>query len=210
MAKGGAGKMLYFVLYIVLITELLVVITERDELQDNEKLIQEKLIGSIATSYKLPFSINVTPRQTDYNLGANEAHDATVVFETAGLVSDAEKQGALYTVRVAPGSKAPEGFPSSGLSSDDNGRTNFKIIKENGTAKFLGRFSSEGDYRFIVQAHAKRILPDYLTPNLLDLLKEKIGGEGTLDKEVNSNEVSFSISAKKQGGVKKAGAQLVL
>lgn len=210
MAKGGAGKMLYFVLYIVLITELLVVITERDELQDNEKLIQQKLIGSIANSYKLPFSLNVTPRQTDYNLGNEDKHEATIVFETAGLVSDAEKEGVLYTVKVAPGSKAPEGFPASGVSSDDGAKGVFKIIKENGNAKFQAKFFAEGDYKFIVQAHAKRILPDYLTPNLLELLKEKIGDETALDKQVNSNEVTFSVSAKRQGGVKKAGAQLVL
>jgi uncharacterized protein (UPF0371 family) len=83
-------------------------------------------------------------------------------------------------------------------------------VKENGTAKLQAKFFAEGDYKFLVQAHAKRILPDYLTPNLLDLLKEKIGDETVLDKQVNSNEVSFTVSVKKQGGVKKAGAQLVL
>ncbi len=210
MAKGGAGKMLYFVLYIVLITELLVVITERDELQDNEKLIQEKLIGSIATSYLVPFSLNVTPRQTDYNLGADDKHEATVVFETSGLVSDAEKKGVLYTVKLAPGSKGLEGFPSGGITSDAAAGGRFHIEKDNSTAKFMGTITAEGDYKFIVQAHAKRILPDYLTPSLLALLKEKIGGDEKLDKPVDSNEMTFSISAKKQGGVKKAGAQLVL
>ncbi len=209
MSKGSSGKMLYFVLYIVLITELLIVITERDELAENEKLIQEKLIGSIANSYKADVSLSASPKMLDYNIGADDKHNAIVSLELHGLVSEAEKDGVTYTVKVAPGSKAPEGFPSNGLSSaDGNGNKNFRILKTDGNAKFQAAFISEGDYKFVAQASTKRVLPDYLTESLLNLLKEKIGESGS--KEVTSNKEPFEISAKRQGGVKKAGAQLVL
>ncbi len=209
MSKGSSGKMLYFVLYIVLITELLIVITERDELHENEKLIQEKLIGSIASSYKADVSISASPKVLDYNIGADDKHDAIVSLEIHGLVSDAEKNGVTYIIKVAPGSKAPDGFPSEGLSSsDENANKNFRIVKTDGSAKFQVAFASEGDYKFDVKASTKRVLPDYLTESLLTLLKEKIGEDGT--KDVTSNKETFMISAKRQGGVKKAGAQLVL
>ncbi len=210
MAKGGSAKMLYFVLYIVLITELLIVITERDELQENEKLIQEKLIGSIATSYRLPFTLNVSPKVTDFNLGAADRHESEVVFELGGLVSDSEKAGVVYTVKLAPGSRSLEGFASEGVNSVDNTSGTFRIERTNGSAKFLGSFRSEGDYKFIVSAKTKRVLPNYLTPQLLEILKRDIGDNA--EKEVQSNDgkpETFSIIVKKQGGVKKSGASII-
>ena len=72
------AKMLYFVLYIVLITELLIVITERDELEEVEKNIRTNMLGSIAASYKAPITLTATPKFLDYNVAAEEGREATV------------------------------------------------------------------------------------------------------------------------------------
>ncbi|MCE1189104.1 MAG: hypothetical protein LWX56_08170 [Ignavibacteria bacterium] len=207
MAKGGSGaKMLYFVLYIVLITELLIVITERDELEETENHIRQNLIGSIANSYKMPIQLSVTPKSLDYNVAAEEEKDATIVISVLGLVADEEKKSVKFYVDVDPSSKAPEGWPSGGISTDKPSG-NYRVMNdEQGGARFLAKLKSEGDFKFSVYCQVERKFPEYLkdTP-LLDSLKAKVGGL-TL---ATSNKDKFTISAKRQGGVKKKGAEIV-
>ncbi|MBI2417879.1 MAG: hypothetical protein HYV28_08250 [Ignavibacteriales bacterium] len=208
MAKGGGSgaKMLYFVLYIVLIVELLIVITERDELEEVEAHIRTNMLGSIANSYKLPIQLSVTPKALDYNVGATENNDATVVLSVVGLVADEEKKEVKYHVDVDPSSKVPDGWPSGGVSTGD-GTEKYKVLNdEQGNATFLAKINSEGDYKFIAQCQVDRKFPEYLhgTP-LLDSLKVMVGNLTT----AISNKDKFAISAKRQGGVKKAGAQIV-
>lgn len=208
MAKGGSGaKMLYFVLYVVLITELLIVITERDELEDVEKNIRTNMLGSIAAAYKAPITLSATPKFLDYNVAAEDGREATVVLSVVGLVSDEEKSGAVYHIDVASGSKAPENWPSGGISTGDN-NSKYKIDQSaEGSAKFLAKITNDGEYKFHAYCEAERKFPGYLanTP-LLDSLKVMVGGL----KTAKSNVESFTISAKRQGGVKKKGAELVL
>ena len=208
MAKGGSGaKMLYFVLYVVLITELLIVITERDELEDVEKNIRTNMLGSIAAAYKAPITLSATPKFLDYNVAAEEGREATVVLSVVGLVSNEEKSGAIYHIDIVPGSKAPESWPSGGLSTGD-GTSKYKIDQGiDGSAKFLAKITNEGEYKFHASCEAERKFPGYLTgTTLLDSLKAMVGGL----KSAKSNIESFTISAKRQGGVKKKGAELVL
>jgi len=208
MAKGGSGaKMLYFVLYVVLITELLIVITERDELEESELAIRTNMLGSIAASYKAPISLSATPKFLDYNVAGEGEHEATVVLTVNGLVSEKEKSGVVYFLTIAPGSKAPDGWPAGGLSSAvKNGKYKLVVTPE-GSAKFLAVINSEGDYKFNAFCEVVRKWPEYLeNTSLLDSLKAKVGG---LSK-AKSNTESFTISAKRQGGVKKKGAELVL
>jgi hypothetical protein len=208
MAKGGSGaKMLYFVLYVVLITELLIVITERDELEESEMFIRNNMLGSIAASYKAPISLSSTPKFLDYNVAGEGGHEATIVLSVTGLVSDEEKAGVVYYVNVAPGSKTPDAWPSGGISSE-KGNGKYKLVKsEDGAAKFLATMSAEGDYKFSTYCEVERRWPGYLmgTP-LLDSLKVMVGNL----KKAKSNIEIFTISAKRQGGVKKKGAELVL
>jgi hypothetical protein len=208
MAKGGSGaKMLYFVLYVVLITELLIVITERDELEESEMAIRNNMLGSIAASYKAPISLSSTPKLLDYNVVTEGEHEATIVLSITGLVSDEEKAAVVYYVSVAPGSKVPDAWPSGGITSD-KGNGKYKLIKnEDGSAKFLATISSEGDYKFSTYCEVDRKWPGYLenTP-LMDSLKVMVGSL----KRAKSNIETFTISAKRQGGVKKKGAELVL
>ncbi len=208
MAKGGSGaKMLYFVLYVVLITELLIVITERDELEESELAIRQNMLGSIAASYKAPISLSSTPKFLDYNVAGEGQHEATVVLSVNGLVSDEEKAAVEYTVSVAPGSKVPDGWPSGGISTG-KGNGKYKLEKnEDGSAKFLATIASEGDYKFSTYCEVERKWPGYLEKTaLLDSLKVMVGSL----KKAKSNVETFTISAKRQGGVKKKGAELVL
>ena len=208
MAKGGSGaKMLYFVLYIVLIVELLIVITERDDLEEVEKNIRTHMLGSIAQSYKLPVVISATPKISDYNVAAEEGRDATVVLSVQGLVSDEEKAKLKFFVEIVPGSKTPDGWPSGGIGTDNQNGKYRLTQNENGTAKFLAKLTAEGDYKFSAYCKVDRKFPGYLddTP-LLDTLKLMVGNLTTAE----SNHDTFTISAKRQGGVKKKGAELVL
>ena len=208
MAKGGSGaKMLYFVLYVVLITELLIVITERDELEESELAIRTNMLGSIAASYKAPISLSSTPKFLDYNVAGEGEHEATIVLSVTGLVSDEEKAGVVYYVNVAPGSKMPDAWPSGGISSV-SGNGKYKLVKgEDGAAKFLATISAEGDYKFSTYCEVERKWPGYLEKTaLLDSLKVMVGNL----KKAKSNTEVFTISAKRQGGVKKKGAELVL
>lgn len=208
MAKGGSGaKMLYFVLYVVLITELLIVITERDELEESEQAIRNNMLGSIAASYKAPISLSSTPKFLDYNVTGEGEHEATIVLSVAGLVSDEEKAAVAYYVNVVPGSKAPDAWPSGGINTG-KGSGKYKLVKnEDGSAKFLATIGAEGDYKFAAYCEVDRKWPGYLekTP-LLDSLKVMVGNLS----RAKSNTETFTISAKRQGGVKKKGAELVL
>lgn len=208
MAKGGGSgaKMLYFVLYIVLIVELLIVITERDELEEIESHIRTNMLGSIANSYKLPIQLSVTPKALDYNVGAEQDKDATVVLSVVGLVAEEEKKEVKYYIDLDPSSKVPEGWPSGGVSTGD-GNDKYKVVNdEQGNATFQAKIKSEGDYKFVAHCQVDRKFPEYLkgTP-LLDSLKSMVGNLTV----ATSNKDKFSISAKRQGGVKKVGAQIV-
>ena len=44
-------NVVYFVLYIVILTELLIVITERDELEEVEHQIRDKMLTTLAKMY---------------------------------------------------------------------------------------------------------------------------------------------------------------
>ncbi len=204
MAKGSGSKMLYFVLYVVLITELMIVITERDELEEEEAKIRDKMLSSIAQSYKAPITLSPTPKFLDFNVGSKDNPEATVVLSVFGLVSDEEKANVEFYVSVAPGSRAPDGWPGGVITTKSN-NSKYKVVNDNGNARFLAQISSEGDYKFNVYCQVNRTFPTYLTPRLLEELKHLVG-----DLSVGkSAPESFSISAKRQGGVVKKGAEIV-
>jgi hypothetical protein len=55
-------------MYLVLIVELLIVITERDELEEKETLIRDKMLNTLVESYKQPLILSIPQRTSDYNL----------------------------------------------------------------------------------------------------------------------------------------------
>jgi hypothetical protein len=198
-------NMVYFVLYVVLITELLIVITERDELEEKEHSVRDKMLNSLADSYKRPVLLAIPNRRTDYDVGAKENGGAVVVMTPVGLVSDEEKKGVEFYVDVVPGSRTPSDWPSGGLTSK-NGNDVYKLIKtDDGNAQFLAKLSSEGEYSFRAYCKVERKLPSYLPDFLLADLAKRVGEQ----KVSTSPKEEFLIVAKRQGGVKKQGVEFL-
>ncbi|NCQ17178.1 MAG: hypothetical protein COZ80_03265 [Ignavibacteria bacterium CG_4_8_14_3_um_filter_37_9] len=197
-------SLVYFILYLVLLTELLVVITERDEAEEVQDQIRDKMLSSMATSYKNPLLLAIPQPKTDFNLGDPENKEVVVVMTPIGLVSDEEKKSVEFHVEVAPGSSTPAGWPSGGLDVK-NGNESFKIVRsDDGNGKLVGKIETAGDFQFKAYCKVERQLPSYLPEFLLEALKEMVGEQKTAKSPVQP----FSISAKRQGGKVSKGIEV--
>lgn len=178
----------YFIMYIVLITELLVVITERDELHEKEQQVKAKMVKSIAEQYKRPITLVIPNPNTTKEING----DSVIVAMTPlGLVSDEEKKEVKFFVNLVSKGGDPIGsFPAGGLSEGITAN-GYQIVKtDDGNARFIvlkpGR---AGDFVFSAYCQVTRILPSYLPQFLLDELKKEIG---TLS-DAKSEPVNFTI-----------------
>lgn len=200
-------SMVYFVLYIVILVELLIVITERDELEHIEHEIRDKMITSLARSYSQPIVLQVPQRDSDYSLKNKEPHK--IVMTPAGLVSEEEKAKVRYYVDVNPTSnRKPSGWPEGGVNSTQIINDRFVIETQNGNAVFLGSFKNTGKYDFIAYCEVERELPGYLTAHLLEQLKEELHyHEG--DNLITSEKVDFLVNVSSGGGVKTKAADVL-
>lgn len=197
-------SLVYFILYLVLLTELLVVITERDEYEEAQKEVRSKMLSSMAASYKSPLLLAIPQAKTDFNLGDPENKEVVVVLTPIGLVSDEEKKSVEFYVDVAPGSPKPAGWPSDGLTVTSGNET-FQIVRgEDGNGKLVGKIETAGDFQFKAYCKVERQLPSYLPHFLLQALKDMVGEQKTAKSPVES----FSISAKRQGGKVSKGIEV--
>ncbi|VAX23574.1 hypothetical protein MNBD_IGNAVI01-1265 [hydrothermal vent metagenome] len=195
-------NMIYFVMYLVLIVELLIVITERDELDEKESLIRDKMLSTLAESYKQPLVLTIPQRTSDYNLKSKEP--LKVVLTPVGVVSASEKKNLEFFINIDKKSRnKPIGWPKGGLTLI-NSTKNFKLIRENGNAVFIANFKKEGRYKFTAYCKLEHEFPDYLPPYLLDSLKVRVG----VFKVAKSNTEKFSVRASTIGGVKKKRAEI--
>ncbi len=194
-------NMVYFVMYIVLITELLIVITERDDLQEAENQIRDKMLNTLAQIYKKPILLSIPELYSDYNLGNKTPKK--VVMTPLGLYSDQEKKNVTFYIDVAPKSPKPLGWPEGGITNKDSTKY-FKIKKEGGNAIFVAQFRKPGKYKFHAYCEVQRVLPEYLPEHLLKELKKQIGNTNLHQK---SNTVEFVVNAKRIGGLKKKAAK---
>ncbi len=195
-------NMVYFVLYIVILVELLIVITERDELEAKEHEIRDKMISTLAKSYKQPVILSVPQRESEFTIGSKEPHK--VVMTPAGLVSEEEKDHLNYFIDINPKSKKkPSGWPDGGINLH-NMTERYKIIKNNGNAIFVSNLPVVGQYKFQVYCELERQLPGYLTEELLEQLREEVGEH----QLVASEKVGFQINVKRKGGVRTMEAEI--
>jgi len=195
-------SMIYFVMYLVLIVELLIVITERDELDEKEHLIRDKMLNTLAESYKQPLVLTIPQRTSDYNLKSKEP--LKVVLTPVGVVSTSEKKNLEFFINIDKKSRyKPTGWPKGGLTLN-NSTKNFKLIRENGNAVFVANFKKEGRYKFTAYCQLEHEFPDYLPAYLLDSLKARVGEF----KVAKSNTEKFSVKASTLGGVKKKRAEI--
>ena len=192
-------NMVYFVLYIVILVELLVVITERDELEAKDHQIREKMLTTIAETYKQPLILTVPQKSSEYNI--NQPDPMRVVLTATGLTSEEEKKDLEYYVNIE--GRKPEGFPGDGITIE-NSTDNFKIEKNNGSAVFIAKIKGKGNYKFIAYCEVDRKLPPYLPEYLQDSLKTMVGEYMT----AKSLPEEFEIEAKYAGGVKKKRAEV--
>ncbi|KAB2909253.1 MAG: Ig domain-containing protein [Ignavibacteriales bacterium] len=182
----------YFIMYIVLITELLIVILERDELMEKEEQIKNKMIASIASQYERDVELNAPIPISQWQVGKDSV---SIPINAIGLISDEEKAGAVYTIK-SEGNRGPggEAFPAS-LTSNDKDGTYLLIKDESGNARlFIPKASAVGDYEFTVTLTVKRQLPDYLP----DFLKEELKTKSNFKdgEEVTTKPVKFKIQVK--------------
>lgn len=186
-------NMVYFVLYIVLLSELLIVITERDELQEAENQIRDKMLKTLAENYKQPLMLSVPQKESNFKLGSVEP--MRVVLTPSGLVSENEKKHLTVKIELAKGSKVkPKNWPEGGIVTGmDN--PDFRIVKENGNAIFMANFDKQGDYRFEAECEVEREFPDYLPEKLKTALKEMVGDL----KVAKSNMEPFIVKASETG-----------
>lgn len=190
MAKANV----YFVMYLVLLTELLVIITERDTLTKQELKIKRKMMASIGQSYKIPVVVNAQ-QGVSYVVGSS--NDATVKIESVGLVSDEEKSKVQYTIK--PVGSVP-GWMGSLSNNTSTGPFSLKVDPKTGDATFAGKFSSAGKYQFDVFMKVDRVLPDYLPKKLYEDLEKQIG-----DKKHQELKTSFTVEVTTHNdGVKKS------
>ncbi len=182
----------YFIMYIVLITELLVVILERDHLMEKENQIKKKMIASIADQYKRDIELSAPIPYSEWQINTDSIK---IPINATGLVSDEEKKNAVYKIS-SEGNKGPGGaaFPASLLSTEKDGA--YAIVKDaNGNAALLiKKAAAIGDYEFTATLSVKRQLPTYLPLFLLEELKKESGfKEGN---EVTTKPVKFKIKVK--------------
>lgn len=194
-------NMVYFVLYVVLLTELLVVITERDELEAKDHEIRDKMINTLAESYKQPLLLTIPQKHSDYNLASKEA--LNVVLTPAGLVSDEEKKDLKFYVDVDPSSSRPANWPQGGITFE-KGNEQFKLYRQNGNAVFSAKISNAGEFKFKAYCETEREFPSYLPDYLMDSLKVRVGNL----KMARSDKEDFSITAKALGGVETKKAEI--
>ncbi len=193
MAKANV----YFVMYLVLLSELITIITERDILTKHEIKVKKKLIESIGNSYKNPVFVNAQQGVT-WVIGSETPAD--VIINNVGLVSDQEKKNVKYTVDVD--GNAPAGWQGPLTNNEKKGNFELVFIPQKGDAEFKGNFTSEGKYKFMVTMEVERVLPDYLIGKTKTELEKIVA-----DKKFQKATTTFSVDvSKKNTGVQKQGA----
>jgi len=168
----------YFVLYLVVLVELLAVIIERDstELELQARLSEYATIqDSIISLYSRPILLNVQ-EETDWLISSKDS--AHVLISVSNLHTPEEKAGALYYI-----------------TPDEEGNYyNVIVDKETGNGNFYFKTNKNGTYNFDVYCKLRRQLPRFLPDVIIDGILAKVG----TDYKATSDTVGFKVKAKHQ------------
>ncbi len=186
-------NMVYFVLYIVILVELLIVITERDDLEAIEHEIRDKMITSLAKSYKQPLILAIPNKETTFDIKKKEPHNVALI--PVGLVNDEEKKNVTYYIDV-DGTRKPPKWPAGGISSI-NGTDTYAVDLSSGNAVFRMDTKSTGNYKFVAYCEVERVLPEYLPHHLMEMLIAEVG-EYT---HAVSDQVKFQVRVTRAKGL---------
>ena len=168
----------YFVLYLVVLVELLLVIIERDstEIELKERLAEYATIqDSVISLYSKPILLNVQEEKEWLISRRDSAH---VIISVSNLQTPEEKSAVQYFIR--PG------------ATENGGYYNVLIDKNTGNGNFYFKTNKNGTYSFDVYCELKRQLPRYLPKVILEGIYEKVG----TDYRTSSDTVSFRVKAK--------------
>jgi hypothetical protein len=168
----------YFVLYLVVLIQLLAVIIERDstELELQARLNEYATIqDSIISLYSRPILLDVQ-EETDWLISSKDS--AYVLISISNLHTLEEKSGVQYYI-----------------NPDKEGNYyNVIVDKETGNGNFYFKTNINGSYNFDVYCKLRRQLPRYLPDIIIDGIFAKVG----TDYKATSDTVSFKIKAKHQ------------
>ena len=169
----------YFVLYLVVLVELLAVIVERDnsELELKARLKEfETIQDSVIASYSQPILLSVQEVTNWQIIGRDSLH---ILISVSNLQTLEEKAGVRYFF--------VDGKTNSIRSLD------FSIItdKKTGNGHFYFKPKKVGTFNFNVFCLVRRKLPKYLPNIILEGIVKEIGSEFT----VVSDTVGFKVNA---------------
>ncbi len=166
----------YFVLYLVVLVELLAVIIERDstELELQARLNEYATIqDSIISLYSRPILLDV---QEETNWLISSKDSAHVLISASNLHTLEENAGVQYYINPA----------------EEGNYYNVMVDKETGNGNFYFKTNKNGIYNFDVYCKLKRHLPRYLPDIIIDSILAKVGN----DYKTTSDTVSFKVKAK--------------
>ena len=176
----------YFVLYLVVLVELLAIIIERDstELELQARLKEYATIqDSIISLYSQPILLDVQ-EEVDWLISSKDS--AHVLISVSNLHTLEEKAGVQYYINA----------------NDGGNYYNVFVDKTTGNGNFFFKTNKNGIYNFDVFCKLRRQLPRYLPDIIIEGIIAKIG----TDYIATSDTVSFRIKAKyKQQSFDKPG-----
>ena len=176
----------YFVLYLVVLVELLAIIIERDstELELQARLKEYATIqDSIISLYSQPILLDVQ-EEIDWLISSKDS--AHVLISVSNLHTLEEKAGVQYYINA----------------NDGGNYYNVFVDKTTGNGNFFFKTNKNGIYNFDVFCKLRRQLPRYLPDIIIEGIIAKIG----TDYIATSDTVSFRIKAKyKQQSFDKPG-----
>ncbi len=176
----------YFVLYLVVLVELLAVIIERDstELELQARLNEYATIqDSIISLYSQPILLDVQ-EETDWLISSKDS--VHILISVSNLHSLEEKSGVQYYI----------------TTNDEGNYYNVFVDKTTGNGNFYFKTNKNGIYNFDVYCKLRRQLPRYLPDIIIEGIFAKIG----TDYKATSDTVSFRVKAKhKQQSFDKPG-----
>ena len=166
----------YFVLYLVVLVELLAIIIERDstELELQARLNEYATIqDSIISLYGQPIVLDVQEK-TDWLISSKDS--AHLLISISNLHTLEEIAGVQYFIN----------------SNKEGNYYNVYVDKKTGNGNFYFKTNKNGTYNFDVFCKLKRQLPRYLPDIIIEGIIAKVGP----DYIATSDTVSFKIKAR--------------
>ena len=173
----------YFVLYLIVLVELLAVVIERDssELELKKRLDEyEAIQDSIIASYNE--RIRLTVQDSTEWLAINQKDSLHILIIVSNLQTPEEKASVKYYFIRG--------------DEDENNPTSFSIMtdKKTGNGHFYFRSSKAGSFNFKAFCLVRRKFPSYLPEIILEGITDKIGDEFT----AFSDTVNFMVRVRVQ------------